>query len=639
MYLSEKKRAARTQKMVLARIAGTFLGGAFILNAYIFDAISPDTPEIGSISAFLGAVLLSAPIIWGAVKDLIEGHLHMTELVALAIIACFALQDYKTAGVVAFFMLMAELIQHRTALGARASIEQLVKLTPTTARLIKEGGTEEEVESTRLTPGARIRIRPGDAIAADGKIISGTSSINEASITGESLPADKGPDDLVFAGTTNLTGALEVEVSKAGPDTTLGRVQNLILDAEKTKTPVMRIIDRHAQWYTPVVIMLAGFFLFVTRDIGVAVTALVVTCPCAIILATPTAMVAALSSAARLGILVKNVSDLEAAGRMNAVIFDKTGTLTTGQLAVSRLAPTENTEGAELLRLAASVERHSNHPIAKALVSIAQEAKIPLSEPETVQETAGKGVEGHVDGQRVLVGRKEWLQARETDLSLVESNPKLVPPEGLSILYVSRDHTCIGWIGLEDKARPDAREAAADLRQLGFKRLTMLTGDRWSVAHKVASELGCSEVEAECLPERKLEIVESMKQKGYKVVVVGDGVNDAPALAAGDMGIAMGAAGSDIAINSATIALMSSDLEKLPFLVRLSRKSTRVVYQNLIFGVLFVVGGLSLAFMGILTPIWAAIFHNVGSFIVIFNSARLVRYGEELTPFAHSKSA
>jgi len=635
MYLSEKKKAERTQKMVLARIAGTFLGGAFILNAYIFDYIAPDTPEIGAISAFFGAVLLGAPIVWGAIKDLIEGHLHMTELVALAIVACFALQDYRTAGVVAFFMLIAELIQHRTALGARASLEELIKLTPAKARLIREDGSEDEVDSTKLSPGDRIRIRPGDSIAADGKIITGESSINEATITGESLPADKGPDDLVFAGTTNLTGALEVEVAKAGADTTLGRVQSLILDAEKTKTPVMRIIDRHIQWYTPVVIMLAAFFLFVTRDMTVAITALVVTCPCAIILATPTAMVAALSSAARLGILVKNVSDLEAAGRMNVVVFDKTGTLTTGELAVSRLAPAENVSGGDLLRLAASVERHSNHPIAKALVAIAREAKIPLSEPDEVKETPGRGVEGRVDGVRVLVGREQWLKSKQTDLSSVENNPELVPPEGVSVLYVGRDHRCIGWIGLEDKARPDAREATAELKQLGFKRLTMLTGDRWSVAHKVANELGCSDVEAECLPERKLEIVEAMKEKGYKVIVVGDGVNDAPALAAGDMGIAMGAAGSDIAINSATIALMSSDLEKLPFLVRLSRKSTNVVYQNLIFGVFFIMGGLTLAFMQYLTPIMAAVLHNLGSFVVIFNSARLVRFGEELTPFSH----
>ena len=633
-FYGEKERAQRGQKQVLARIAGTFLGGAFILNAYISDYLFSDSPEISSISAFFGAILLGAPIVAGAVKDLIKGRMHMSELVALAILACFALGDYKTAGVVAFFMLIAELIQTRTALGARASIESLIRLTPARARLIKEDGSEQDVDAAQLRPGDRIRIRPGDAVAADGKIISGTTTINEATITGESLPADKDTDDLVFAGTTNLTGAVEVEVSKAGKDTTLGKVKSLILEAEKTKTPVMRIIDQHIEWYTPVVIMLAGFFLFITHNMTVAVTALVVTCPCAIILATPTAMVAALSSAARLGILVKNVSDLEAAGRMNAIVFDKTGTLTTGQLAVSRLTPIHSEEGAEILRIAASLERHSNHPIAKALVTVADEAKIPLSEPSEMKEAAGKGVEGRVDGHHIFVGREGWLRAMKVDMSAVDGNAAMAPVEGMSILHISKNGRCIGWIGLEDKTRHDARQATDELKALGFKKLTMFTGDRWSVADKVARELGCSEVEAECLPERKLEIVEEMKEKGYKVIVIGDGINDAPALAAGSMGIAMGAAGSDIAINSATIALMSNDLEKLPFLVRLSRKTSRVVYQNLIFGIVFIVGGLSLAFMNILTPIIAALLHNVGSFIVIFNSARLVRYGEEMTPFS-----
>ena len=634
VYHGEEERAQRSQKRVLIRIAGTFLGGAFILNAYISDYLFSDSAEIGSISALLGAILLSAPIIAGAVKDLIKGRMHMTELVALAIIACFALQEYKTAGVVAFFMLIAELIQTRTALGARASIESLIRLTPSRARLIQVDGSEQDVDAAQLVPGNRIRVRPGDDISADGKIVTGVTSINEATITGESLSADKGADDMVFAGTTNLTGVIEVEVSKAGKDTTLGRVKSLILDAEKTKTPVMRIIDQHMRWYTPVVLMLAGFFLFITGNMTVAVTALVVTCPCAIILATPTAMVAALSSAARLGILVKNVSDLEAAGRMNAVVFDKTGTLTTGQLAVSRLAPVRSEDGAEIIRLAASVERHSNHPVAKALVGVADEAKILLSEPGEMKEAAGKGVEGRVDGHHIFVGREDWLRSRKVDMSALDNNAALAPVEGMSILYVSKNGKCIGWIGLEDKTRHDARQATDELRALGFKKLTMFTGDRWSVARKVAQELGCSEVEAECLPERKLEIVEEMKDKGYKVVVIGDGVNDAPALAAGNMGIAMGAAGSDVAINSATIALMANDLAKLPFLVRLSRKTTRVVYQNLIFGVFFIVGGLSLAFMNILTPIIAALLHNVGSFVVIFNSARLVRYGEEMTPFS-----
>jgi len=628
----EHGEAEVQQRAVILRLIGTLLGGALVLNAYIADWVFPDAQGVGAISAFFGAILLSIPLLLQAWRHVQHGTVNMEGLACLAIVACFSLQDYKTAGILAFFLWTANLIQSRTALGARAAIEDLLRLAPTRARLIQEDGTEAEIDASALKVKQRVRVRPGDNVPADGAILKGETTINEATITGESFPADKGPGDQVFAGTTNLTGMIDVEVNRIGGETVLGKVKHLIHEAELTKTPIMRLIDQYSAWYTPAMLMLIGLILFFTRDVTRAISALVIVCPCAFILATPTAMVAALSCAARLGILVKNVIDLETAGSLSAVVFDKTGTLTTGQLVVTRLTPVKGVEGADLLVLAASVESHSNHPVARAVVAVAQEASLSLKEVEGLAETAGKGVSATVDGKPVLVGREEWLRDQGVDMAQYEAEEGAT--ETLSSVCVAVEGRCIGWLGLEDQTRPQAKKATTDLKDLGMRRTVLLTGDKWAVANKVSDELGCTDVEAECLPEKKLEVVEGLKQEGYLVAVVGDGINDAPALAAGDIGIAMGAAGNDIALNSATIALLNNDLERLPFLVTLSRRSRWVVNENLMFGLFFMVAGLSLAGLGLMTPIIAAVLHNVGSFIVIFNSARLVRLGEHFTPHA-----
>jgi Cd2+/Zn2+-exporting ATPase len=607
----------------------TLLGVIFVVNAYVVDWLFQQSYTVASASAFIGSIILGYPIILTAVRDLKRGFLSINELVAIAVLAAFASGDYKLAGVVAFFMLMGEIIETRSAEGARASIESLIKLTPTKARRIKADGSEEEVAASELAIGDVIRIRPGDNVAADGVILSGQGSFNQATITGESLPADKKPADEVFAGTQNLTGVLEIKVSRAGQDTTLGRVRELILAAEKTKLPIMKIVDQYMGFYTPLVLVIGALVWAFTRDLNRVITVLVISCPCAFILATPTAMVAALSAAARLGILIKNVADIELAARINAFIFDKTGTLTTGQLAVSRLAPLGETKPAELLRLAASAEKYSNHPAAKALAQLAGEAGVPLVEPKDFAETAGRGVKAQVERTPVLVGRAQWLTdngVREDFLKSVD----LSETEGWSLIFVARDGRCIGWIGLQDKTRAEAKEALVELKENGVRRIAMISGDRQAVAVRVAREIGCEEAVGECLPQNKVEFVRAMKAKGYRVAVVGDGVNDAPALAAGDIGIAMGAAGSEVAIHSATIALMNNDLRRLPFLMMLSRSTRTVINQNFLFGVCFIIGGLTLAAFNYIGPIVAVLLHNVGSLIVVFNSARLVRKGEEL---------
>jgi len=619
------------QIRVSMALLGTLCGGVLLLNSAIAPLFYGSGSEVAQLSAMVGAILLAFPVVLHALESVVQGKMHMDELVALAIVAAFANGEYGTAGTVAFIMLLGELMETRTALGARASIESLIKLTPTSANVVGADGSEREVQISDLAPGDVIRVRPGDNVSADGEVKGGFSSVNEATITGESLPVDKAAGMQVFAGTTNLTGALDITVTKAGEDTTLGKVQSLIIAAEKTQIPIMRIIDSHIKWYVPTILMIVAIIWFFTGEINRSISALVVSCPCALILATPTAMVAALSAAARLGILIKNVSLLEIAGRMTAVVFDKTGTLTTGRLFVTKLEPAQGVEPAQMLRVAASAEQMSKHPAAKALVNLAKEANVSLEASADFRETPGKGVTAVVESAQVIVGRDTFLKESGVDVSGI-ADPSLHEEQGFSTLYVANDSRCIGWIGLQDKTRPQAQQAVSDLFEAGIKRVTMLTGDRSEVANRVCAELGCTDFKAHCLPQDKLAVVGKIRGDGHTVAVVGDGINDAPALAAGDLGIAMGAAGSDVAINSASIALMSDDLGRLPFLVRLSRKTRGVINQNLLFGIIFIVLGVAASAAGWLPIIVAAVLHLAGSVIVIFNSARLVRLGEELEP-------
>ncbi|HOA72945.1 MAG TPA: cation-translocating P-type ATPase [Phycisphaerae bacterium] len=628
-HLKQSIEAQTGRSSVL--LIATLMGGLLVFNSFVAEYVFKEE-EYSAAFALLGAVLLGAPLVVHALKHLLGGHLHMDELVAIAVLAAIAIGDYQEAGVIAFFMIISTLVETRTALGARASIQSLIKLTPTRAHVVEPDGREVEVEAASLRPGQIIRVRPGDNIAADGVVVAGESTVNQANITGESFPVDKSEGAEVFNGTVNLSGTMDIRVTKAGSETTLGRVQSLILQAERTRIPLMRLIDQYAAWYTPTILMLAGLVLFFKggrEGMERGISMLVVACPCALVLATPTAMVAALSCAARLGILVKNVVTLEAVRNLTAVMFDKTGTLTTGELSVTQMKPAPGVDPTDLLRAAASVEEFSRHPTAKALLAVARRARLRLQNVEKFEEVSGRGVSGVIDGQEILVGRRSWLAERGVDMSLLDQ-PEFREPDGISVLCVARGGRLIGWVGMEDRTREEARTAIDALRQLGVRTVIMVTGDKWSVAKRVAGEMGCTDVHAEVLPARKLEIVDELKARGHRVAVIGDGVNDAPALAAGDFGVAMGAAGSDVAIHSASIALMNNDLRRIPFLIKLSRATARVIWQNLLFGVAFIVVLLILGALGYLPAMMAAFLHMVASAVVIFNSARLVRFGEDL---------
>jgi len=614
------------------------IGFIAIANAYLVDWIWMKGAQVSSLSALAGAILLGLPLLLNSFQSLRRGEVGINELVSLAFLASFGSGDYRTAGLVAFFMILGEVLESRTAAGARAAIESLLRLAPTRARRLSDDGSEAEVAASELRPDDRIRIRPGDNIPADGVVLTGTTAINQAHLTGESLPVDRTVGDEVFAGSGNLTGVLEVRVTRAGEDTTLGKVRELILAAEQTKLPISRLIDQYVGYYTPLVVVLALLVWAFTHDLNRVIATLVVSCPCAFVLATPTAMVAALAAASRLGILVKNVADLELAGRITAFVFDKTGTITTGRLTVSRLQPVGSMTPAELLLLAASAEKFSTHPTARALQQLAEEANLSVPDPGNFSETAGRGVAATVHGRQIRIGRATWL--RELGVTgTAESINDLSETDGYSLIHIADGPTCIGWIALNDRVRSESAAVLADLRAAGIRRTALVSGDRRSVAERVAGEVQFDAFAADCLPQDKVAYVQKLKEEGFRVAVVGDGVNDAPALAAGDLGIAMGAAGSEVAIQSASIALLNSDLRRLPFLVQLSRNARGTINQNFVLGLLFIVGGLVLAMLGKINPVVAAILHNAGSLLVVFNSARLVRQGEHMEAFESGSTA
>ncbi len=613
------------------RLAVAVFGGLLVLNSFIANAFLSKYLDAFAIelSAIVGALILGLPILYAAARDLVSGHIYMNEPVALALIAAFASGQYRTAGVVAFLMLITITVEKRTAVGAEQSIEELIKLTPSRARRIVDG-QEEDIDVFDLKKDDVFRVRPGENFPADGIILSGSSTVNQATITGESLPTDKEEGQEVYAGTQNLTGAMDVRVTRVGTDTTLGKVRELIAAAERTRLPVMRVIDRYAGYYTPTILIIAALVWFFTHSIDRVIAVLVMSCPCAIVIASPSAVIAAITSAARLGVLIKDASHIELAAKIKAVIFDKTGTLTEGRLEVARLQPAENVELADLLYVATTAECHSNHPAAQAMRVLAGEAEISWGEPRDYTEMAGRGVQATVDGDVLRVGRESWLRECGLDTGVLSESLQQEENTGMSVVFVARNDQVLGWIGLRDAIRDVARDAVTDLKELGIRQCAMFTGDNQQVADTVGRQLGINHISAEALPQEKVDFVQKLKDRGYLVAVVGDGVNDAPALASGNIGVAMGAIGSDVAVHSASIGLMNNDLRRIPFLLWLSRRAYRLMHINLLIGLTFIIGGIYLSIIGWISAIIAAVLHASGTLLIIFNSARLVRAGEEL---------
>ena len=617
-----------------------YLVGAALLAALEISELLGVASQVVQLPAAVIAAVLAVPLLKGAFVEIKRGKPSTSALTSLAVLALFATQEYQYAGWLALMLVVAEQFVQRTAFGAQRAIEQLIGLTPDVARVLGDDGSEREVPLREVTVGQSIRVRAGENLPVDGTIVSGKSSINQASLTGEAVPVEVQSGDLVYAGTTNLTGGLDIAVTQVGSDTTIGKVSQLIREAESTRSPRQLLIEQVAQFFVPIALSVAFVVWFVasqSTDAVVraeaatrAVTVLVVTCPAALLLASPSAMVASFAAAARLGILIKQTHYLEAASNIDAVVFDKTGTITTGEFQVSRLAPAEGIEGADLLRAAADGEQHSNHPLAQSIIKTARAARIDADGTNDYEELHGRGVRARTADGEVCVGRSSWL---------LELNPDIRPQvdaveakiENMSGVHVMRNGTYLGAVGLEDQVRPKTKDVMGQLRDLGVRSIAIFTGDRLGVAKKVGVAVGVDAVEAECHPEEKHDQIKRLVGNGYRTLMVGDGINDGPSLAAADVGVAMGLSGSDIAANSAGIALMTDDLRRIPFLMQLARKTRLIIAQNIAISIVIVLTGLILATTGMLAVPAAALYHFVGEVFVLANSFRLFRFGEQFT--------
>ncbi|MEM1330553.1 MAG: heavy metal translocating P-type ATPase [Planctomycetota bacterium] len=612
------------------------VGGVLVLTSYIATWLNMGE-QVATLPAVIGAVLLSTPLFFDAFKEVKSGRLSASTLAAIGIAAALANQEYQTAGFLAFILLVAGQAVNRSAFGARRAIQQLVNLTPDKARVVHEDHTHEMLAS-EVKVGQIVRVLAGENLPVDGQIKSGQSTINQASLTGEAVPVSVQAGDRVYAGTTNLSGQIDLEVTEVGEDTTIGKVSQLISEAEGSKSPRQALIEQVAQFFVPVALSLAGIVWFITSrssDPAIkaeaaqrAITVLIVACPAALLLASPSAMVAAFASAARLGILVKRTEFLEASANLDAVVMDKTGTITTGRFEVSRLVPAEGVTPADLLTSAAFAEQHSTHPLAQSIMDTSRKANIAVGETDHTEEVHGRGVRASVAGEEILAGRPTWLAEVHPQLAS-EINAVEAKVEGMSGVHVSRGGRYFGVVALEDKVKPTTKGVVARLRELGVRSVAIFTGDRLSVAKRVGTAVGVDTVEAECLPEEKHQQIQQMVSQGYRTMMVGDGINDGPSLAAADVGVAMGLSGSDIATNSAGVALMTDDLNRVPFLIELARKSRLIVAQNIAASILIVIVGLILASSGLLAVPAAGLYHFAGEVFVLANSFRLFRFGED----------
>ncbi len=570
------------------------------------------------------------PIIYGAVGGLLRGKTNVDELVALAIAASMILGEWISAAIVAFIMVLGSLIEQYTSQRARRHIEALLSSAPEHARRVEADGSVAEVHVADLRPGDVILVRPGDVVAADGAIRQGESTLDESMLTGESVPVAKDAGDPVYAGSVNGAGSLRVVVERVGEESAQGKVIRLVREAEKHKAPILRAADRYAQWFTPTILVLAGLVWLWSGDPLRAVTMLIVGCPCAFVLATPTAVVAALGAASRRGILIKGGKYLEACAAVDLVALDKTGTLTTGRCRVREVVPLDGAPPDDLLAHAARLEMAAEHPLGKAIVREAQSLGLDVPEAADVRREAGLGlseaaadVPWHIGNERFM--RREQVGLSEAALQAAES----LHGKGYTVLFVAEGTELRGLVALEDDVRPEASAVLDALREGGYRDLFILTGDSRTAAGRTgeALEFPAERVLAELTPEQKYRRLEAFQREGRRVCYVGDGTNDAPALALADVGVSIGARENTVALETAQMVLMRDGLSSLPYLMRLSKATRRTIYQNLVvFGLVVNAAMLILSAAGLLSPILGAIGHNLGSVCVVLNSARLLRF-------------
>jgi Cd2+/Zn2+-exporting ATPase/Cu+-exporting ATPase len=588
-------------------IAGEWLGLFKLLETLIPFPIGVAIVVVGGWPVFRN-------VIRATLKKQILSHTLMT----LGVIAALAVGEWVTAAIVVIFMRVGEYVENFTTEGARRAVKELTAIAPQTAR-VERGGAEIEVPVTEVNVDEVVIVRPGERISVDGEVVSGQATVDQAAITGESMPVEVTNGSYVFAATIARLGSLRIKTLRVGVDTTFGRVVKLVEEAETNRADVQRFADKFSAYYLPVVAGIGALTFLISRNPLSTAAVLVVACSCSIALATPVAMLASIGASAKRGLLIKGGKYLELLARADVVLVDKTGTLTLGEPQITDVVPLNGLSTSNILSLAASAERYSEHPLAQAVRAAAREKNLNPDEPYGFEAIPGKGIRAKVNGSQIAIGNRRLVPSAES-LPIARE----LEEQGKTLLFLERDNEVAGILAAEDTLRSEVPTALAELRSLGIKHIQLLTGDNERTASALANKLNV-EYKANLLPENKIDIVKEYQAKGHTVVMVGDGVNDAPALAQANVGIAMGAAGTDIAIEAAHIALMREDWSLIPEALRIARRTMGIVKMNLGFTALYNVVGLALAAFGFLPPVLAAAAQSLPDVGILSNSARLLR--------------
>ena len=608
----------------LAGIPMTIVGGVFLVLSLVLPRVGIDLP----VDPAWGTVVISGiPLLYLAVWRIIYNpgisKISSALLITVAMIAAIMIGDLFAAGEVAFIMALGAILEDMTTDRAKKGLKKLISLAPTQGRRIFDG-KEEMIPAEEIKGDDILRILPGETIPVDGVIVSGETSVDQSIMTGESLPVDKNVGDEVFCGTINRFGAIDIRATKVGEDSSLKKLIRMVQEAEDKKAPMARIADKCASWLVPVAMVIAIIAGIVTQDIVRAVTVLVVFCPCALVLATPTAIMAAIGQATKHGVIIKSGEALEKMGKVDTITFDKTGTLTYGKLEVSDVISFEDGRDENtLLSLVASAEAKSEHPLGKAIVSCAKERGVEILKSDSFRMTTGKGIYAEVSGRGLLCGNEKFLTENGVSISPeIVAKLEELRAQGKASILVADGKTCIGIVALSDVLRPEAAEMVSKLNGMNTSTV-LLTGDNKMTADYFASKVGISEIRAELLPEQKVENIVALQKSERTVCMIGDGVNDAPALKTADVGVAMGSMGSDIAVEAADIALMSDDISKIPYLKRLSNATVKTIKFSITLSMCINFLAVALSVLGVLNPTTGALVHNAGSCFVVLIAALL----------------
>ncbi len=609
----------------LSGLRMTVLGGVFLavsLVVLLGDIWVPLDP------AWVTIFICGFPLVYLALyRVFFERRITSALLISIAMFACVYIGELFAAGEVAFIMAIGAILEERTVEKAKKGIKELISLMPLQGRKLTIHGEtthEEMVAVEQIRCGDLLRILPGETVPVDGTIRAGNTSIDQSAMTGEFLPVDKTEGDEVFSGTINRFGAIDIEATKIGEDSSLQKLVSMVQEAENSKAPMQRIVDKWAAWLVPIAMIIAVGAYAITSDIVRAVTVLVVFCPCALALATPTSIMAAIGQATKQGVLIKSGEALENMGKVDRIAFDKTGTLTHGTLAVSDIISFLPEKTAhDLLHFAASMEALSEHPLGKAIVAHAKEKSVPLSKAGSFIMTPGKGISASVDGTAALIGNIGYLQDNGVHVDeKTAAALKNLRMQGKAVILIALDGVCAGTVAFSDTLRVSAQDMVSNLHDLGAG-VVLLTGDHKLTASYFSKQAGIDLVYSDLLPAQKVEHIKLLQQQGHVVCMIGDGVNDAPALKVADVGVAMGSMGSDIAIDAADIALMGDDIAKIPYLKRLSDATVNTIKFNITLSMAINFVAISMSVMGLLNPITGALVHNAGSVLVVLNAARL----------------